>query len=372
MDIQKLTESRNKATHDIQALIDRAKEEERGLDADERASYDRLTDLYSQLTDQITRATELAASQRALAEIGAGTQTPPVEDTSEAARFDAFRRGETRSFLSLPEQRDIVKGTASAGGNTVPTSLYNQVTQSILDQSPMVGLAFRMDTASGEKIQIPTATAFGAQVTAEGVAIGENDPTFGLVDLDVSKYTNLAQLSSEVIDDSVLDLQAMVADGSGQAIGNAFGTALSAGVEAGVVAGPTAGAVSYDKLVDLYYSVQGVHQGPGVFAMNGTTAASVRKLVGSDDHPIWGASLVPGQPETLLGRQVVIDDTMANDGSVLFGNFSRAVVVRFAGGLRVERSADYAFANDLVTWRVILRAGFAVRDTAAVKKLTAS
>jgi len=51
----------------------------------------------------------------------------------------------------------------------------------------------------------------------------------------------------------------------------------------------------------------------------------------------------------------------------VFGDFSR-YYVRMVNGIRLERSNDYAFANDQVTWRALLRAdGITVDQTGALK-----
>jgi len=52
---------------------------------------------------------------------------------------------------------------------------------------------------------------------------------------------------------------------------------------------------------------------------------------------------------------------------VLFGDFSQ-YFVRLAGGVRFERSDDFAFSTDLVTFRCLLRGDAALVDlTGAVK-----
>jgi len=52
---------------------------------------------------------------------------------------------------------------------------------------------------------------------------------------------------------------------------------------------------------------------------------------------------------------------------VLFGDFS-AYWVRLAGGIRFERSDDFAFSSDLVTFKVVARAdGMTVDQTGAIK-----
>jgi HK97 family phage major capsid protein len=56
--------------------------------------------------------------------------------------------------------------------------------------------------------------------------------------------------------------------------------------------------------------------------------------------------------------------------SVVFGDISK-YFVRMAGGVRFERSDDYAFNSDLTTFRAIVRAdGLLVDQTGAVKVFT--
>ncbi|MBU3864000.1 phage major capsid protein [Streptomyces sp. 4503] len=53
--------------------------------------------------------------------------------------------------------------------------------------------------------------------------------------------------------------------------------------------------------------------------------------------------------------------------SVLFGDWSH-YFVRMVNGIRFERSNDYAFNSDLVTFRAILRADAALVDTTGAIK----
>jgi HK97 family phage major capsid protein len=59
--------------------------------------------------------------------------------------------------------------------------------------------------------------------------------------------------------------------------------------------------------------------------------------------------------------------TAINANSVAFGDFQAGFVIRDAGSIRIERSDDYAFANDLVTWRAVLRTDSDLRDANAIK-----
>jgi HK97 family phage major capsid protein len=85
---------------------------------------------------------------------------------------------------------------------------------------------------------------------------------------------------------------------------------------------------------------------------------------------------VVGQPDSILGKPVFIDPFVAspaaNAESIFFGDWSM-FFVRYAGGIRFERSDDFAFANDLVSFRALLRADAALVDlTGAVKSFTHS
>ena len=79
-------------------------------------------------------------------------------------------------------------------------------------------------------------------------------------------------------------------------------------------------------------------------------------------------------PDTLLGKPVVTDPNVAavalSAKSVAFGDFS-AYFVRQVNGVRFERSDDYAFNTDLVTFRALLRGdGLTVDQTGAIKVFT--
>lgn len=111
----------------------------------------------------------------------------------------------------------------------------------------------------------------------------------------------------------------------------------------------------------------------GTWMMADATVALVRKLKDSTNQYLWSPGLISGEVDTLLGRPVVVDVNMpaATTGlkSVVFGDFS-AYYIRDVNGVRVERSDDFAFQNDLATFRFILRTdGDLIDTTGAVKHL---
>ena len=92
--------------------------------------------------------------------------------------------------------------------------------------------------------------------------------------------------------------------------------------------------------------------------MSKTGIAAARKMKDGSGAFIFTESAVPGQPATLLGYPIFENSNIPAVGSatksVLFGHLE-SFKVRTAGGIRVDQSADFAFANDIVTYRGIIR-----------------
>ena len=174
------------------------------------------------------------------------------------------------------------------------------------------------------------------------------------------------------MDDTSVDLLGYVAMQAGRAVGNAMGTHLVLGTGSaqpngistaatlGVTgAASVAGAFSYDNLVALYYSVIAPYRASRScgWLLRDASMATVRKLRDGAGNYIF----LPGigdTPDTILGKPVNTDPNMAavalGARSVLFGDFSQ-YFVRLVNGVRFERSDDFAFNADLVTFRTVIR-----------------
>lgn len=392
--VNALLEKRANIWEQAKGLLDKAAEEKRDLSAEEQTQYDRMTADLAELRSRADKLKEdeenARASEEALRSLSAGpkrekSSTPDGDDDE----LRAFLRGESRSFearADRAEMRDLTKGTATAGGNTVPTSFYGQLYSHLIEVAALARYATVLSTDSGENIEVPVTTAFSSgALTAEGAAIAESDPAFGKRTLGAYKYATLIQASRELIDDTGVDLEGFLAMQAGRAIGNALGAHLVTGdgtnKPTGIMTSTTlgltggtgvAGAFTADNLIDLFYSVIAPYRNSSKAAwlMRDATLATVRKLKGSDNNYLWVPGLA-GAPDTILGKPVATDPNVAAVGvsarSVAFGDMA-TYFVRLAGGVRFERSDEFAFNSDLVTFRAIIRGdGILADQTGAVK-----
>lgn len=395
--ITQLREQRANIWEQAKGLLDAAAEAKRELSAEEQVSYDKMNTDLDQIAERVkdleeseTRNRETEAAFDKLLQ-SRQIKRPEADKVNEGLR--SFLRGESRSFDVQPDGpvnfRDLTKGTATAGGDTVPTSFYNQLVQHMIEVSGILTAGPTiLRTSSGENIDIPTTTAHSSgALVAEAAAISESDPAFTKRTLGAYKYGVLIQVARELIDDTAVDLQGYLSMQAGRAVGNAFGVHLATGSgssqPSGIVTGSSAGVTgattgasglfTADELIDLQYSVISPYRNSPSCAwlMRDATVGKVRKLKDANDQYLWQPGLGSGTPDQLLNKPVHTDPNIAavatSAKSVLFGDIS-TYFVRLAGGVRFERSDEYAFNTDLVTFRCLVRGdGTLVDRTGAVK-----
>lgn len=386
------TESLAQAT----ALLDSAEKENRSMRASEQRSYDgilRDVENIDKSLEMISTAVQhnkadeaRSGAERFVRPANSGGNAMSTQTTSDEVR--AFARGETNALevrLNQAEFRTLSRLSAAAGNNTVPVSFQSQLVEHLTNNARLLEAATVLTTTSGENLQIPTTTAVStAAITAEAAVIAASDPAFGQVTLSSYKYGILMQASTELLEDSAIDVEGFLGRQAGVALGNALGGHLITGTGTGQPRGlsldttlgvtgatGTAGAFTADNLIDLYFSVIPSYRVSGTWLMNDTALAAVRKLKSTTNDYLFQPGLEAGVPDLLLGRPVLTDPGVATPGlaskSIFFGDLSR-YYVRIAGGFRLERSEDFAFSSDLVTFRCLLRADGRLADTQGAVK----
>lgn len=405
--VKRLRERRQNVWEQAKDLADRAAEENRAFSGDEEGSWQNLNSELDALDKRIKNVLDgeqrAKETEEAFAKLEGKPKERGKEPQAQASEFRAFARGERgRVFDVVPDGplqlnlRQLNTGTAAEGGDTVPTSFFGQLVAHMIETSSILRAgATVLNTAGGEDLQIPKTTGHStASIVDEGDPIGSSEPSFGQVTLGAYKYGILLQVSRELIMDDGVDLEGYLARQAGEALGNGFGQHAIVGTgssqpwglvtraDAGVTGADGVSAPTAENLIDLKFSVIEPYRRSqaAVWLMRDATLAEVRKLrdesggsAGTGQF-LFQPSLIAGEPDTLLGHRIVTDPFPPEVGesaeSVVFGDVSR-YFARLAGGVRFERSDDYAFNTDLVTFRALLRAdGDLVDQTGAVKTFT--
>jgi HK97 family phage major capsid protein len=389
-------------------------DEQRSFDA----MHEDLDKIDSRLKQILEDEKRTAATDELYAGLESRTANPGMH--RQLNKFEeelrAFARGEVRTIDVIPSESRIMQrlgsgrpvsphevrvltdaymppGSFSNQGNAgiVPIDFYDQLLSYLIEVSGVMQTGPTvLNTAGGEPIQVPIVqqhtglTSAGSQVqvsAAQAATLATADPGFGQKTLTANKFGILIQVARELIDDSGVNLLGYLAMSSGRAIGNALGNALvngGQGISGGILTAPiavtggnssaypsgtnqTIGGPSYSNLIDMEYSVIAPYrQSRSCYWLAADqTMGSLRKLTDTVGRPLWEPSTVLGSPDLLLGKPLVADPFMPAYGignsSIVFGDFSQ-YFVRMVGGVRFERSDDFAFGSDLVSFRAIIRA----------------
>ena len=250
------------------------------------------------------------------------------------------------------EARVQVGSTTTAGGFTVPTELQAGIIKAMALWGPMYdeNVAFTLNTASGNPLTFTGVNDIATAVdkhTQGGQLTDDNgvDVAFTQITLSAHAYnTEWVQVSLELMQDSIENMEAVVAELLGERIGRRVNTELTTGDGTGdpqgVVVGSTLGktaasatAITADEIIDLLHSVDPAYrQSPkSAFMFNDTTLSTIRKLKDGQGNYLWQMGNVQqGVPGSLLGYRYYINQAMATAATttkpIIFGDLGKYYV----------------------------------------------
>ena len=371
-------ELRANLTHQIRETIDSAEAEQRGLSAPELEKINKI-EADIQRADEAIAVAQRNEDRRQDAE-QAARDFAVVEETKadDAEIFRSLARGDMRNYTFQHEKR----ATLVPSVNTVPVDFLERVYGLARLVGPMLDVSEVITRTSGNDLRIPTYTAYSSATAAEaGSAIEESEPTFSSILLQPAKQGFIVKLANELIADAGFDIESVIAEQAGNAIGFRVNNLATVGTGSGETEGVVtaagsaleAGTTSFtaDDLITLAYSVDGAARRlPGVaFMANTATVGAIRRLKDDNNQYIYNPQV--GGPDTVLGFPILENPAMADIGasarSVVFGHMPSYKIV--TTGLEVATSVDAYFANDVTAYRFTYRFDGALTHDSHVKAL---
>jgi HK97 family phage major capsid protein len=396
-DIQNAFEERQNAVHLLRELADETRDreitqEETNTLEVTNAAIDTLDEKINEGLRQLRREQDAEKALDEYRSFGDLTAIPDsvIEEGSvnETELFGKLLKGEIRSFESFAsERRDLTKGSATAGGNTVDDTMYDQIITKLENESAVIAAgATVINTAGGEDLLIPkTTTNPSGAIVAEGANYAESDPVFGQVTLGAFKYGNLVQVSSELADDSQFDILSYVSNLAGQGVARVMGVDFSNGsgsskpkgiAQAATSFGTSASAttITAANIFEVWSTMPTQYKNADTkWLMSPGAEKLIRLLTDSNGQFIWTPGLQAGTPANLVGYECFTDSNLdaptSGKRALIFAHMP-SFFVRLAGGLNLATSTDFAFNADLITIRATMRGDSDVVDTNGVGCLT--
>lgn len=388
-----LRERKAAAWHEYTSLVEAAGAENRDLTPEEMEQRDRIESALDSLNAEEKRHVERVATADFADSIRAAT-VPAIEAAArngeKRSENEILRELITRGGSVSLEQRAL--GNTPSGGSAVPTRFSGMFVEYERTLNPTIAVANVIETADNAPIEIYTKTAdqaYGGTVTAENAGIVAADPTLGKITLLTYKYPSITFVSSELWRSNVIDLAGVLARGAARELGldlgahlttgdgsdkpNGFIAAGGNGGTAALAAPGTAGTFfSAGDLITLFYSLAAPYRANGVWMMNSTALAKVRRMQDDNGNLLFnplGEGINGPVSGTLMGKPVYENVGMADPASaakaVAFGDFSYYAVRRLP--LRVDVDFSFKFQDDQVAVRTILEADGDLTDSNAIK-----
>jgi len=282
---------------------------------------------------------------------------------------------EMRAVLTRGEYRDMGSGGGNAlqgsgGGFFVPVEFEGLVETAIKDYGPMLEVSTGIDTARGGPLAYPTSndTATVAEQVTEGAEVTVSDPPLSSVVFGAYKFSSkMIKMSVELLQDTGIDIEALLADQFGQRFGrclnplftNGTGSGQPKGILYGAPVGATAtgssantgGAetggttIGSDDLIALEESLDPAYRRGASYMMHDNTLLSIKKLKDKQGHPLklWRPESIGGSRGNIGGYGVFPNPNMAplavNAITVAFGRLDK-YVVRRAGVMHIQRISE--------------------------------
>lgn len=357
------------------------------IEAQYQAMDKEQVDIKNQI-GRLEKQEELTREVDALIDEPVATRLTPQDQATGVASpeyRDAFlnlmRVG--RGNIGPQVQNALEVGTASEGGNIVPTEMDAMLVEYLQDHNEFRNYVTVIPTSSDREFPIES-TLGTAAWTAEEASYNESDPAFGQITLSAHKLTRIVKVSEELVMDGVFPLMPYLARNFGKSFGlaeeaaivagtnsgqpNGFNTAASTGVTA---VGTTA--ITAAELIDLYHSLSRPYRRSAIFVMADATLSAVRKLVDSNGQFIWQPGLQAGQPDRLLGKDVISSTAMpamtTGLDSVSFGDLSHYYLTE-RGSRQAQVLIELYAGTGQIGYRMFERIDGDLVDTNAVVNLT--
>ncbi len=341
--ILELREKRANLWEKAKNFLETHRREDGTVSAEDTATYERMEADVVSLGNEIKR---LEKQKEIDDELFKPTSDPIINtpsgrkpDSKTGLASDSYKRAfwdTLRNKHYVDVRNDLSVGADENGGILAPDEYERRLVEALEEENFFRKLATVITTSSGERT-IPLVKSKGkAEWIDEGAAYPFSDDKFEQVTLGAYKLGTMIKISEELLNDSVFNIESYIAKEFGRRIGAAEEEAFIKGdgskkptgifnAEADITTAKTA--ITFDEIMDLYYSLRAPYRSKAVWILNDATISAIRKLKDSNGNYIWQPSVREGEPDRILNRPYytsVYAPTAADEGKKIlaFGDFS--------------------------------------------------
>jgi HK97 family phage major capsid protein len=297
------------------------------------------------------------------------------------ACFDRMTAEEKAAHAAM-RAKSLSTQTDLGGGQLVPEDFQATVIQKVANIAN-VGARVSSITTSRDVVRWPKVNYTTDDIDNSGLSLTyedtadsatTTDPTpIGNVTIQTKKARGLVLIDRELLEDSAIDVTALVAslmadkiavDKDRQftkGVGGKFQTGFMTNGSITTKNSGSSGAFLFDGIIDLTYALPGQYAENGTFMTSRASMGLIRKLKDSQNRYLWEPSTQAGTPASLNGYPIVgnehIAAAAAASKSLIFADFKRLYMAVNKIGLSVQRLDEKYADTDQVGFIFRLRFG---------------
>jgi HK97 family phage major capsid protein len=391
-------------------LLDKATKENRELNAEEEAEWEKRMKDVDAFDAQIRSAERkekmeaVEASTRAV-EPRKSSASQPTRSISQADRNKAFKHwagygsganlrydGDTMqrcaemgmSVTNNCITRSMNTSTAGAGGNSTFTTTYPELQTEMKYFSPILSKVTMLPTDNGNSFIMPRASDVAntmAIVAQSGAAGTTTDPTFDKVTLGAYNYRYIELVSYEMLQDAVFDvegwlttrlaeraartMEAAIVNGEGTTAPTGLVTACTtsdAGTPAITLAATKKSFYQFTDLMTLFAAVDLAYRPNATLVLHDTSVWDLRRIVDSQGRYIWDVNntlVQNSQPDKVAGFNYLVSNSVDASNAfsknlAIFADLSR-YIVRMVDGIQITRLNELYRATGCIGFEIQMR-----------------
>lgn len=287
------------------------------------------------------------------------------EDKGMNLRDEILKDGE----IDL-SKRAITSGVSTSGNVAVGTAVEgetweNQIVKKSKFVSKLLGAVDVIHTGATHNIPIQGAKIGKFVKTGELGKYVEQNATYTKKQLGATKYTCLAVISDELLEDAMYDIEGDIQQQFVEAFAETMDELLvkgdaTEGIEGlnAFTAGLTASTVkkvTEADIVDMFYALPIQYRANATWVLSDATAKVLAKLKDTNGMPLLYTSFNVGgvgEQTMIMGRPVIINNNVADVSGaavgkfLFFGDLKKAVKVGIRKGMTMKKSTEYKFDED--------------------------
>jgi HK97 family phage major capsid protein len=383
--ISDLMQKRANTFEHAKAMLDKAESEDRALNAEEDVQYDkmnaeiddcdkRIKDLELEAQRALRAENYTEAVEEILEDVATGELNPKSQEARDAAVLTYIVRG--MSHVPV-EYRETLQVDLDAGGGflTIPKIYVNKLIESADAIFRVMSLyqSFPCPYASSlgypqRETDIGDFTMGGGEIKS---ATEDTALTFKERELKPRDVDNkVVRVSKRLIENAEIDIvgyvlgrlnfklnklknqMSLTGHGADEPLGmfvasdNGISTTYDVDCASTTV-------IAGDDLIEIQHELPEVYQLAAKWLFHGDAIKMIRKLKDGEGQYLWQPGLIAGQPNTILGKEVIRDDQVPNTFTTglyvgMYADFSHYWMCHATDSLQIQRLDElYALTNQI-------------------------